>query len=137
MHDDVIVRKIPNRCFSRARDVDGSTFSKMRDFVELALKDKERLRHSFIECQKMIPDKIGVGVHGVNEFFKWYKEQDLTRGRSGRNVAAYRDLYNKLPFPIAKYLDKFYSIVGIKLHGGSPILPRTRKQWKPRQEDLK
>jgi hypothetical protein len=43
-------------------------------------------------------DKIGVGVHGVNEFFKWYKEQDLTRGRSGRNVAA-RELPSTLINP--------------------------------------
>jgi hypothetical protein len=77
--------------------MDGSTFSKVRDFISLALEGKQKLVYSFIECQQMIPDNMKYDVQGSKEFFEWYKELDLTRAH-GKDVGVYRNLYNRLPF---------------------------------------
>jgi hypothetical protein len=120
----------PNIC---GFEVDSSTFRKIKQFISRGLEGKERITSSYIENQKMIPDKIEHDLHGSKDFFEWYKEQDLIYSH-GIDFGIYRDLYNMLPFTIAKCLDVLYSKIGIKLHG-NPVLPPTRKQWKLTQEN--
>jgi len=122
----------PNICGFK---VDSEIYSKIRHFIRRALEGKEKkLSSSYIYSQKMIPDNIDDDFQGSKKFLEWFKELDLRSASSDKNVGFYRDLYNKLPFSIAKFLDKFYTIRGIHIHGINPVLPKNRKQWKTTKE---
>jgi hypothetical protein len=71
-------------------------------------------------------DEIKKEIDGTKEFFEWFKNYDLSKSES--DVWLYRDIYNILPYPVAKVLDEFYRLLGIKIHDHSPIRPETRSQ---------
>jgi len=75
--------------------------------------------------QEMIPNDIETKYLSASDFFKWLKTIDLSEFE--KDVWFYLDLYNSLPWPLAKILDELYKLININIHDHSPI----RKQKKP------
>jgi len=106
----------PNEC---GFEVDDSTLKKFRSFFEneLAQSTFHTIR-TWLKFQNYVPDQINYNLYGSKEFFDWFKRFDL-KSRE-KNVWLYRDIYNTLPYPISRVLDKFYRLIGIWIHVNRP-----------------
>jgi hypothetical protein len=84
--------------------VDESTFKAMRDMWEnrkTALYGTTWRNMKDLASKQMPPD-----IHGSQAFFDWFKDFDF---ESIEKNWFYTDLYNQLPYWIARYLDKLYA----------------------------
>lgn len=107
----------PNNCGFK---VDNSTFKLMKSMFEKK-KVNDMPQREWRALQAMIPDKIENDLYGSREFFEWFKGIDLNLTQ--KDVWIYRDLYNRLPYSISRWLDKFFYKIGIDIHEHSPIHP--------------
>lgn len=108
----------PNAC---GFEVDSSTFKLMKSIFERKEAGTVQLiETNWKKLQNMIPNEIEHDFYGSKEFFEWFRNFDLKL--SEYDVEIYRDIYNKLPFPIAKILDEFYKLININIHEHSPVL---------------
>jgi len=99
--------------------VDKSTFKYLRKILENEKIDIESLEGFWFPIKDMIPEKINSDLYGFSNFLEWFRSIDIRS--SVRDVWVYRDIYNKLPFPLAKVLDELYKVLGIKIHEPSPV----------------
>ena len=98
----------PNLCGFK---VDETTFLKMKNFW---LKRKStRMSNTWTELQELIPEEIEHDFYGSKAFFEWYRDFDLSETERSW---LYNDLYNALPYSLAKLLDKVYHRYGINIH---------------------
>jgi hypothetical protein len=102
--------------------VDDSTFKRMRDLWE---NRKTALFGTTWRDMKALASKqIPPDIHGSREFFEWLTDFDF---ESTEKNWFYTDLYNQLPYRIAKYLDKLYYRMGINVHE-DPLIRETVNQ---------
>jgi hypothetical protein len=73
--------------------------------------------------QKIFPESIEFDLYGYQEFFQWLLSY---HGTEKIQDLFYRDLYDSLPFSMAKVLNEIYKILGINVHFGNPNLPQER-----------
>jgi hypothetical protein len=123
----------PNTC---GFHVDETTWIRFKEYFKHDLEQETfggRLLLTFFEnMQQTIPATIDHDFYGSRAFFNWFRDFDLKSKE--KNAWFYRDIYNSLPFPLARLLDKVYSIVGIKIHDVTPI-PRQKTASPPDQAD--
>ena len=113
----------PNYC---GFEVDHSTFKLMKSIFEKRKAGSVRLLETrWKVLQSMIPERIEGDLYGSKEFFEWFKNFNLDLAR--KDVWFYRDLYNRLPYPLACLLDVVYDILGINIHEHSPIRPNQKR----------
>jgi hypothetical protein len=98
----------PNIC---GFHVDDSTFRSMKIYWENA-----RFSHPgyhWNQIKNSIPAKIEHDIYGSKKFFDWFRDFDFMKTEKNW---FYVDLYNSLPYKIAKQLDKAYQKLGINVH---------------------
>jgi hypothetical protein len=112
----------PNVC---GFEVDSSTFQ----LVKGMLLNRKLTGDNLYEwglIQNFLPNNIEHVQFDSENFFQWFKNLDLKSIE--KDVWIYRDIYNKLPYPLSRLLDKFYRKIGIDLHYPSPyIVPKLDK----------
>jgi len=105
----------PNNC---GFIVDESTFTKIKEYY---------INHGLdifgIHSQKEIPDIIEYDLYGSREFFMWLRDFHKPHER---DVWCYRELYDSLPYPLAKILNEIYKKLKINIHFGNPHLSQQR-----------
>ena len=106
----------PNNC---GFHVDESTFERVKKHIT----NKRKLGHFDSNTQKMIPEKIDFDIYGSKAYFEWLREY---KSREPKNVWLYKDLYDFLPYSLAKALDLFYKVLDIDIHKDNPEMPRKR-----------
>ena len=111
----------PNQC---GFEVNSLTFQSMRRFLEGERVDND-LVTNWGNIQELIPEEIVFDYYGSREFFEWFKSYDFTLDEG--NIDLLRSIYNKLPYMIAKSLDKVYRRLGYNIHEGSPIRKNVSK----------
>jgi len=89
--------------------VENSTLIKMKQFY----RRKPRWHGYYPKIQRLIPDEIKHDLYSSKEFLEWFKGFDFESAWKNRPV--YRDLHNKIPYPLAKMLSKFYKLMDIKI----------------------
>lgn len=107
----------PNKC---GFQVDESTFKAMKNFWENA-----RFSHPgfhWTQIKNSIPDEITYDIYGSKNFFEWFRGFDF---QTTEKNWFYVDLYNDLPYPVAKQLDKIYQKLGINVHQEPVIREKT------------
>ncbi len=78
------------------------------------------------QATNLDPRNIENDLYGSKEFFEWFRTFDLNSAQ--QNVWFYRDLYNKLPYPLSRMLDIFFfHRIGINIHDHSPIRPASSR----------
>jgi hypothetical protein len=99
----------PNICGFK---VDESTFKQIKEYW--INRKSTKMGSTWVEIQKLIPEKIEKDIHGSKEFLEWYRDLEMkpmTRGWF------YNDLYTSLPFPLARLLDRLYfTKIGVNVH---------------------
>jgi hypothetical protein len=75
-------------------------------------------------AKKILPDIIEYDYRGSRKFFEWLREFESSNGEE--NTWHYRDIYDFLPYPLAKVLNEIYRMLGIKIHRGNPHLPQDK-----------
>jgi hypothetical protein len=104
--------------------VDHSTFKKIRKWFEN--KKAGGWNYLWDRARRSIPEMVDWDLYGSKEFFEWFKKAEniktLSRARA-RGEWKYLHFYNRLPYSLAKYVDKFYSIVDINIHKHNPTSP--------------
>jgi hypothetical protein len=109
----------PNQC---GFQVSEATWTRFKEYLEHDLKQETvGTVPGFRKMQKSLPDHVEQDFYGFNAFLDWFSNFDLQYKE--KNVWFYRDLYHALPYPIAKILDRLYSMRGIRIHDQRP-LPR-------------
>jgi len=73
--------------------------------------------------KKMIPDKLECDLYGSKQYLKWLKEFNVPEQTK---ELFFRDIYDFLPYPLAKILAEIYKILKIEIHFGNPKLPKQR-----------
>jgi hypothetical protein len=106
----------PNKC---GFQVDESTWTTFKGYLENDL-ERETFggNRGFLRKQKNLPNHIEHDIYGSRDFFNWFRDFDLQSKE--KDVWFYRDIYNSLPYSMARILDKFYSIIGIRIHDNRP-----------------
>jgi len=98
--------------------VDYSTWDNMKSFYT----HKKGLFYSDLNTQSVIPEIIEYDLFGSKDYFEWFKEY---KSSESMDMWYYRDLYDFLPYPLAKVLDKVYRILKIDIHKDpTPTLPK-------------
>ncbi|MHA1711253.1 MAG: hypothetical protein ACTSUS_04210 [Candidatus Freyarchaeota archaeon] len=108
----------PNDC---GFEVDCSTFKKMKYMFQNKKDLDFNQLWEWKGIQTMIPERIENDIYGSKEFFEWFRNFNLDLAQ--KDVWLYRDLYHRLPYPLARLLDILYDLVGINIHEHSPIRP--------------
>jgi hypothetical protein len=98
----------PNSCGFK---LDMTTFHEMRKF--LTHMNKPGYGVFWTNIAKSLEEKKDVNIDGAHEFFNWLKTYDSEMNEH----IFYRELYNKLPYSIAKKLRIIYKVLGIKPRG--------------------
>jgi hypothetical protein len=106
----------PNRYGFKVHD--SSPFNKTKKYIE-----DHGTFYFNSNAQKIIPESIDFDLYGYKEFSKWLRS---FHGTEKIQDLFYRDLYDSLPFPMAKVLNEIYKILGINVHFGNPKLPQER-----------
>jgi hypothetical protein len=114
----------PNQC---GFQVDANTWIRFKEYLEHDLVHEtfwagQAFTH-FLALQKSLPDDIDHDFYGSKALFAWFRDFDLTVKE--KDVWFYRDLYHRLPYPLANILNKVYVLGGIRIHDNMP-LPRAR-----------
>jgi len=73
--------------------------------------------------RKEIPDNIEYDLYGSKEFFMWLRSYHKPHER---DVWRYRELYDSLPYQLAKILNEIYKKLKINIHFGNPHLSQER-----------
>ena len=106
----------PNTC---GFNVDESTFYRIMKHIT----NKRKLGHFDSNTQKIIPEKINFDICGSKAYFEWLREY---KSKKPKDVWLYKDLYNFLPYTLAKALDIFYKALDIDIHKDNPEIPRKK-----------
>jgi hypothetical protein len=114
----------PNQC---GFQVDVHTWTRFKEYLEHDLAQEtfwagQAFTH-FLALQKSLPDDIDDDFYGSKAFFNWFRDFDLKLQE--KDVWFYRDLYHRLPYPLARILNKLYGLGDIRIHDNMP-LPRAR-----------
>jgi hypothetical protein len=97
--------------------VNQSTWEDMKSYF-IHMKE---LQHSDANTQKMIPEVIEFDLNGSREYFEWLREFKSSK----KDVWIYRDIYDFLPYLLAKGVDEVYRILNIDIHEDpTPALPQ-------------
>ena len=106
----------PNNC---GFQVDNSTFDKMREDII-----KRRILYHFEQnVQSMIPENIEFDIYGSKAYFEWLRNY---RSLEPKDVWFYKDVYDFLPYPLAKILNEVYKLFNIDVHKDCPVIPQKR-----------
>ena len=83
---------------------------------------KKELTYSDLNTQNLIPEVIEYDLFGSKDYFDWLRE---FKSSEGRDVWIYRDLFDFLPYSLAKVLNEVYKILKIDIHNDpTPTLPK-------------
>jgi hypothetical protein len=99
-------------------DIDHETFDRIKSYFMSAKMSFSGTDYRWTPVQKLILKETCIDICGSKKFLKWFKDFDLRSTK--KNVQLYRDLYYKMPYNIAKLLDKIYQIADINIHEASP-----------------
>jgi hypothetical protein len=104
--------------------VNESTWTRFKEYLKHDLeKETFGTLRPFLRMQQNLPNHIDHDFYGSRDFFNWFRDFDIQSKE--KDVWTYRDIYHSLPYPMAKILDKLYSIMGIRIHDNRP-LPRKK-----------
>jgi len=107
-------------------NVDESTFEQMKSlWLNRKLSGNNNHWRSLREA---IPEEIKDDFYGSRKFFKWFRDYDF---KSVEEIWFWLDLYMKIPYPLARQLDKVYRKFGIMIHDG----PYNRDVERSRTQD--
>jgi hypothetical protein len=82
---------------------------------------KKELLYSDVNTQKMIPDVIEFDLYGSRDYFIWLRDFKSSK----KDVWIYRDIYDYLPYLLAKGVDEVYKLLKIDIHEPpTPKLPQ-------------
>jgi hypothetical protein len=71
----------------------------------------------------MIPEVIEYDLYGSRSYFEWLREFKSSK----KDVWFYRDIYDFLPYLLAKGIDEVYRILDIDIHEPpTPKLPQNK-----------
>ena len=98
----------PNTC---GFTIDESTFSRIRSYWE----NKKSITPNFSwrKIQEMIPSDIKYDLYGSKDFFEWFRDYEFVITKKNW---FYTDLYTRLPYRVARQLDKVYRKLNINVH---------------------
>jgi len=103
--------------------VDNSTWERMRRYYT----NKNELEWSDLNTQKLIPHAIEYDLHGSKAYFEWLRE---FKPSDKKDVWRYRDLYDYLPYLIAKFANEIYKIFNINIYEDpTPQLPEYKVEY--------
>ena len=105
-------------------NVDESTFEKMKS-LWLDRKLSGNNNH-WLSLREAIPEYIEDDIYGSREFFNWFRDYDF---QSVKEIWFWLELYMRLPYPLAKQIDRVYRKFGIWIHDGpfNRTVERSRK----------
>lgn len=109
----------PNNCGFK---VDESTWIGMRSMWEKRKTIRGSVQWRLLHG--LLSENIKYDIEGSREFFEWFRGFDF---KSTEKNWFYTDLYNSLPYSLAKILDKFYSRMGINVHDEAFVREKYRK----------
>lgn len=98
----------PNTCGLK---VDESTFQRMRSYLEKM--NKPGYDVFWTDIRDALPDDLEINLEGAEEFFQWLRKYYPHM----KDYLLYRDIYNRLPYGPARFLNKIYRILGIRPRG--------------------
>jgi hypothetical protein len=97
--------------------VDDSIWDDMKSYYI----HKKELQHSDANTQKMIPDVVEFDLYGSKKYFEWLRNFKSSK----KDVWIYRDIYDFLPYSLAKVVNEIYRIFKIDIHEDpTPTLPQ-------------
>jgi hypothetical protein len=96
------------------------------DDMKLYYSYKKELLWSDINTQKMIPESIDFDLYGSKKYFEWLRDFKSIK----KDVWIYRDIYDFLPYLLAKGVDEVYRIFNIDIHEDpTPTLPKYKLNY--------
>jgi hypothetical protein len=103
---------------------DNTQFKKFKKIIQ-----KSGLNSIALNSHNIIPEKIDFDLYGSKEYFEWLRGFNVPEKN---HELFFRDIYNMLPFPLAKAMNEIYRIFRINIHFGNPNLPmKTIKKLEP------